>query len=178
VPQLSAGPLGRTIMKVSIMKNWIKIFKNNVVFYILIVISIILLLNLSCNQYSDVHYTKYDPLMGYLINSSGQPISGAKINNYFYDSTQSLDNGSYILKQGIPNFYYNDTYVSMDGFELICTHPLYDTTIAKFVDSILYHPADYNHKYYDTLFTAPANNYGNVGGLRHVPTIVMKSKTH
>ena len=143
------------------------------------------------NSYSDV-----DPSTGTLCDTQGKPVASARVlqteqfesRSHFaiFDSSLTSNDGTYKLINGVPNHYTgpnggfacssNKVYDKMETFWLVFIHPSYDTTIVLFIDS----PTQpINSGYYrgvDTVFTQAGTSYGAVGSLRHMPTIIMRSK--
>jgi hypothetical protein len=175
----------------------LRLTKKDIFLYCLILFSINFFGGMPCTPDRD-SYTEYDPSHGTLKDMQGNFVSKAKVmqtyylttRNYFtiYDSSPTSEDGSYNLGRGFPNHYkskdggiacaVNKVYDKMDTFYLIFIHSSYDTTIAIFIDS----PSDptISASYYnaDTIFTKAGTDYGPIGSLRQMPTIVMKSKTH
>ncbi|RPI02273.1 MAG: hypothetical protein EHM64_14275 [Ignavibacteriae bacterium] len=161
---------------------------NQIVFYLFLFFSINFLGEGSCMPDGMV---EYDPLQGTLMDAGGKYVTQAKVvgTSSVYqhratgpvDSAQTWDNGSFTLGNGIPNHFvaksggcvsdHNKTYDKMETFYLVCTHPSYDTTIAVFIDG-----RSYSMYGVDTVFSGPSTEYGQNGALRHIPTIIMKSK--
>ncbi len=139
-----------------------------------------------------------DPLSGRGTDRTNNPIPVVSVisaledaakTSPWLDSALTSSDGSYTMRAGFPNDYTSSatpacsagpsvdskSYSGMHPFVLAFLHPAYDTLIAEFSKDTSGRIAARTYfGHIDTSFIGNGANYGAVGTIRSLPTVIMK----